>query len=108
MQAIAFVRNALISPSSLRARIIRGSFWSFVGSSISYGTAFGASLLCAQMLGKSGFGELSMVRNTISTIGIFAGLGLGLTATKYIAEHREKNPERTTRIIQLCLLSAFV
>lgn len=87
---------------------MRGSFWSFVGSSISYGTVFGASLLCAQMLGKSGFGELSMVRNTISTIGIFAGLGLGLTATKYVAEHREKDPERTTRIIQMCLLTALI
>jgi len=87
---------------------MRGSFWSFIGSSISYGTAFGASLVCAQLLGKSGFGELSMVRNTISTIGIFAGLGLGLTATKYVAEYREKDPERTTRIIRLCLLTAFI
>lgn len=86
---------------------MRGSFWSFVGSSIAYATAFGASLVSAQLLGKNGFGELSMVRNTISTIGIFAGLGLGLTATKYVAEYREKDPERTSRIIQLCLFTAL-
>ena len=108
MRAVAFVKNALVSPTSLRARIMRGSFWSFIGSTISYGTAFAAGLAAAQILGKSGFGELSMIRNTISTIGIFAGLGLGLTATKHVAEYREKAPERTARIIRLCQLTALV
>jgi O-antigen/teichoic acid export membrane protein len=65
--------------------------------------SFIASLACAKLLGKVGFGELGIIRNTISTMGIFAGLGLGVTATKHIAEFREKDVERTARIIQLCL-----
>lgn len=33
--------------------------------------------------------------------GVIAGLGLGLTATKYVAEFREKNPDKAGRIISL-------
>ncbi len=97
------MQGILAKSGSLRARIIRGSFWSLVGATASYGMSFIASLACAKLLGKVGFGELGIIRNTISTMGIFAGLGLGVTATKHIAEFREKDVERTARIIQLCL-----
>jgi O-antigen/teichoic acid export membrane protein len=33
--------------------------------------------------------------------GVFAGLGLGITATKYVAEFRTKDPARAGRIIQM-------
>jgi len=60
-----------------------------------------ASIVAARILGKTTFGKLGMVRNTFRMLGIFAGLGLGLTATKHVAEFRRQAPERAGRIIAL-------
>ncbi len=64
--------------------------------------------MCARFLGKAGFGELGMVQSTVGTFGIFAGLGLGLTATKYVAELREQDPVRVGRILALSAVAALI
>ncbi len=69
------------------------------GAVISRGLMMVASILVARMLGKAGFGELGMIRSTVGMFGVFAGFGLGLTATKHVAEFRESDPERAGRII---------
>ena len=53
------------------------------------------------MLGKQGFGELGIIQSTVGMFGTLAGFGLGLTATKYVAELREKDRDRTSRILSL-------
>lgn len=60
-----------------------------------------ASFLLARILGKSGFGEYGMINNTSAMIGGLAGLGIGLTVIKYVAELRDKDPARAGRIIAL-------
>jgi O-antigen/teichoic acid export membrane protein len=57
------------------------------------------------MLGEVGFGELGIVQSTVGMFQVFGGFGLGITATKYVAEFREKDPGRAVRIISL---SGFV
>jgi O-antigen/teichoic acid export membrane protein len=49
-----------------------------------------------------------MVQSTVGMLGVFAGLGLGLTATKYVAEFRSRDPERAGRIIALGCAVAVV
>jgi O-antigen/teichoic acid export membrane protein len=39
-------------------------------------------------------------------LGVFAGFGLGLTATRHVAQYREVEPARAGRIIALTLLTA--
>jgi O-antigen/teichoic acid export membrane protein len=100
--AVAAIRRALLLPAiqnPLARRIAGGAFWSFSGLALAQTLAMLASVLIARLLGKVGFGELGMVRNTLSTIGTFAGLGLGLTATKYVAEHRLHDPSRAGRVM---------
>jgi O-antigen/teichoic acid export membrane protein len=41
-------------------------------------------------------------------LGTFAGLGLGITATKYVAEFRTRDPERAGRIIALGCAVAII
>jgi O-antigen/teichoic acid export membrane protein len=65
------------------------------------GLAVIASIVTARLLGKVGFGEFGMVTGTVGAFGILAGLGLGVTATKYIAEHRTDDPVRAGRILGL-------
>jgi O-antigen/teichoic acid export membrane protein len=101
-------RQELMPAGSLRARFTLGLFWSFAGAVISRGFTLGASIVCARFLGKTGFGELGMIQSTVGTFGIFAGLGLGLTATKYVAELREQDPVRVGRILALSAVAALI
>jgi O-antigen/teichoic acid export membrane protein len=45
-----------------------------------------------------------MVQATGAAVGVFAGLGLGLTVTNYVAEYRDSAKPRAGRVIGLALL----
>jgi O-antigen/teichoic acid export membrane protein len=60
-----------------------------------------AAIGCARFLGKTGFGQLGVVQSTANMVGAVATLGLGVTATRYVADLREVDPERAGRIIGL-------
>lgn len=96
-----------IETSDVGLRLVRGVFWSLAGSVISRGLMLLATILVARMLGKTGYGELGMIQSTVGMFGIFAGFGLGLTATKHVAEFRQSDPERAGRIIGLSGLIAM-
>jgi O-antigen/teichoic acid export membrane protein len=93
---------------TLRERFVVGAFWSVAGAMISRGFLLGASVVCAWFLGKEGFGALGMIQSTTGMFGILAGLGLGITATKYVSELRRLDPQRTGRILALSSSAAFV
>jgi O-antigen/teichoic acid export membrane protein len=97
-----------VDASPLGSRLARGAFWSLVGAVISRGLGLVASILVARMLGKEGFGELGMIQSTVGMFGTFAGFGLGLTATKHVAEFREKDPAKAGRILALSGVVAWV
>ncbi len=78
------------------------------GAVISRGLMLCATVLVARMLGKTGYGELGMIQSTVGMFGVFAGFGLGLTATKHVAEFRQSDPDRAGRIIGLSSLFAMV
>lgn len=97
---------ARVQSSPLGYRLARGAFWSFLGTLISQGLGFAATVLVARILGKEGFGELGVIQNTVGMFGVFAGFGLGITATKHVAEFRLKDPAKAGRIMTLCALFA--
>ena len=74
---------------------------------ISSGLALLASILVARLLGKATYGELGIVRGTMSMFGAFAGLCLGMTATKHVAEFRRVEPLRAGRVMALSGVVAF-
>ena len=93
---------------SLRARFAVGAFWSVFGAVISRGFLLAASVVCAWFLGKEGFGALGMIQSTAGMFGVFAGLGLGITATKYVSEFRRQDPTKAGRILALSAFAAFI
>lgn len=93
--------------ASLRGRFARGVVWSLAGTVLSQAGLLLASMVCARVLGPAGFGELAMVNGTIGMFGVFAGFGLGMTATKYVAEFREDDAPRAGRIIALSSIFAL-
>jgi O-antigen/teichoic acid export membrane protein len=71
---------------------------------VAYSSAMVASVLAARMMGKSVFGELGMINSTVGMLGEFAGLGLGLTTVKHVAEWRISDPKRAGRIVGMSML----
>jgi len=98
---------AKIETSEIGYRIAKGAFWSLAGAVISRALMLVASIVVARILGKTGFGELGIIQATVGMFGVFAGFGLGLTATKHVAEFRQSDPERAGRIIGLSGLVAM-
>lgn len=94
--------------TSLAHRIAHGTFWSLIGALLSRALMLLASILVARILGKETYGEFGMIRSTIGLFGVFAGFGLGLTATKYVAEFRHSNPAKAGRVIALSEVFALV
>ncbi len=93
-----------IEASPLGYRLAKGAFWSLIGAVISRGLTLVASIIVARIIGKEGFGELGIIQNTVGMFGVFAGFGMGMTATKHIAEFRETAPQKAGHIIALSSL----
>jgi len=96
-----------VEDSPLGSRLARGAFWSLAGAVISRGLMLVAMIVAARILGREAFGELGIIQSTMMMFAAFAGFGLGLTATKHVAEFREADPERAGRIIGLSSLVAL-
>lgn len=76
--------------SPLAKRLTGAAFWSLAGAGVQKVLLLLTSIFCVRMLGKEGFGELGIVRSTIHLFIVFGALGMGNTATKFIAEYRER------------------
>ncbi|MBF0329905.1 MAG: oligosaccharide flippase family protein [Nitrospirae bacterium] len=87
-------------------RIKIGFSWSLIGSFISKIMAFGSSIFFARYMGKVSYGELGIVQGTTGLLGIFAGAGMGLTGTRYVALLKNKDKMRISRILGLIIVSS--
>lgn len=90
-----------INKSDIGHRIASGAFWSMVGTALSKVFVLIGGMFCARILGKEGFGEFGMIRSTISMFVVFGTAGLGLTATKHIAEFLKTAKEKIPSIYML-------
>jgi len=106
LSAIAALVSRVTTSDGLRARVARGAIWSTAGTAAMQACAMAAAVLAARILGKTTFGELGILRSTVATVGVLAGGGIGLTATKLVAEFRSVDPRRAGRIISTLLMVA--
>ncbi len=104
MTALRSTLSRLAPRGSLRARFARASAWSLAGQLIAYALGVVSSALVGRALGVDGYGELGMIQSTVQMFGLFAGMGLGVTNTKHVAELRDSDPGRAGRIMGLSLL----
>lgn len=81
-------------------RLAKDSFWAIFGNVLSKGLSLLAGIIVARFLGKEIYGEYGMIKNTIISISIFSTFGLAFTATKYVAENKNKNKGVLDIIIQ--------
>jgi O-antigen/teichoic acid export membrane protein len=90
-----------ISSSSIAVRLARGSIWSLFGSASARILALVAMILVARILGQVSFGELGLIQSTLGMAGLMAGMGLGETATRFVATYAASDRLRAGRVIAL-------
>ncbi len=87
--------------SQLACRFLKGALWVTFGSVISRGLGLLASVAVARILGKERYGEIGIIQNTVVMLTTFAGFGLGMAATKFVAECRNSDPLKAGRVLAL-------
>lgn len=87
--------------SDIAQRMAAGAFWSFTGATVSKLLVLGAGIFCAHILGKVDYGKFGMVKSTLGMFLVLGSMGIGLTATKYIAEYRKSDKEHVCSIYLL-------
>lgn len=90
--------------SPLGSRLARGALWSLVATASSRAFTVIAAVVTARVIGRDDFGALGMLTSTLGVFQLFAGLGLGVTSTKYVAEFRVRDPERAGRVLAMSSL----
>lgn len=93
---------------TLRLRLMRGVFYSLIGSVFAQGMGFVATIVTARILGSSAYGVFGLVTTTVTTVATFAGMGLGLTLTRHLAALRSEQPQRAGTQLGLGLLVALL
>src|SRR5688572_8210371 len=88
-------------------RLLRGIAWNTLGGAMAQGGSFLGSIVIARILGRQVFGEYALIQSTAVALSSLAGLGLGITATKYVSQYRSTDPERVGRILGLSSLVAM-
>lgn len=88
-----------IPEGSILHRFISGTFWIIFGSGFAQGSTFICTLVAARLLGSEIFGKFGIIQSTIGMFGLVAGLGMGFTNRRFVAEFRHKDPKRCGEII---------
>ena len=93
---------------SLRQRIVSGAVWSIVGAGLASGLTMVSNVVCARFLGATRFGELAIVLATTNLFTTLLASGLGMTATRFVAEHRNSDPQRAGTVVGLSWVTSIV
>lgn len=67
-----------------------------------------AMMLTARLLDKAAYGQLGLIQGTLMMFQVAAALGMGITATKYVAEYREKDKSKVARIVALTQTTTLI
>ena len=104
--ATGLTTDASASNRAVGAHFVLSALWSLFGAVVSRGLTLMASVLAGRLLGTAGFGEVGMIQSTQGLFGVLAGAGLGLAATKYVAEYRSTDALKAGRCVTLAMMIA--
>ncbi len=89
-------------------KLIVDSIWALLGNIIFKGLSLFAGIIVARILGKDIFGEFSIIKSTFISLGLFVSFGLGYTATKFVADYKDKYPEQLRGIFHFIQKSVII
>ena len=90
-------------PKTIRQRLLSGTSWQLGLALAGRFFSFLLNVLQGRYLGVVGYGQLSLVQNTLQFLTLFAGAATGSTSVKYLSELRVREPARVQRILALSI-----
>jgi O-antigen/teichoic acid export membrane protein len=80
-------------------RLLATAGWSVFGEVLSKGCLFLSLVIVARILGAERYGQFGVVRTTVNMFAAIGGMGLGLTANRFVAQYRDVDKHRAGEII---------
>lgn len=107
---LADIKHTLTSlrHSSVVRRIATGAAWSVTASIFSRAMAFVMSVVVVRLLGNESFGRFGIISGTVATFAVVGTLGLGVAATKLVAQNRSKDPALAGRSLASAVVGSFL
>ena len=90
-----------VQQGNLSYRFVHAASWAVIGAIAARGITLISYIWVARILAQEVYGEFGILRSTINMFTVFAGMGLGATASKYIAQFRNSNPNKAGEIYML-------
>lgn len=97
-----------IDSGNTRGRYVTALTWNLLGAVATQGSTLVGNVLVARALGVTEFGAFSIVQSTLVTASMVSQLGTGLTATRFVAEFLERDPQRAMRIAAMVHVVSLV
>lgn len=69
------------------SKLFKDSFWALFGNSVGKVLMLAVGIIIANLLGSEQYGQYGMIKSTLLYVSIFSTFGLGITGTKFIAQH---------------------
>lgn len=83
-----------VNKNLLKSSFAINSLWAIMSLFVSKGLNFITIAYVAKTLGPKQFGEFNVIQTTVGLFGTVSGLGLGLAATKLIAEFKDVDQKK--------------
>lgn len=93
---------ATAGTQSVHRRLASGVVYNFIAAAFAQGSTFIVNVLLSRYLGRTLFGQYSVVQVTLAAIANASLLSMSSLTTKFVAEHRTKNPSLASRALTLC------
>jgi len=100
-------RLSALASHPLARQMARGTLWSLTSNGVGQAFSLLGSVVTARCLGAGDFGKLAIVIATVNVFAVIGSAGLGLAATKHVAQFRESDPQRTGRVIGMSSATAM-
>ncbi len=92
-----------IKDNNLIKRIMQALIFGIGGTVISKALLMLFNIIVARILGENQYGVYSILNNTLQTFTVFAGAGIGITLTRYVALYRDKDKQMAGILIKTLL-----
>lgn len=97
------VLNKFLKEKSSK-RFFNAIMYGIGGAILSKGFLMLFNIIIARIIGETQYGVYSIINNTVQTFTVFAGAGIGVTLTRYVALYREKNKKMAGIVIKTLLI----
>lgn len=98
------IKNTFANLESSKKDLLKGSSWILFGNLFSKVLVFCATIVVTHILTKDLYGQLGIIRSTVQMFIAVSSFGIGATATKYIAEYRNKDAGYAIKVYWIATL----